>query len=248
MRHSAIMVVLFCLIFTNAHAKAARIADPEVVQIHVIENHDSIIDLHQQSKIHFGPSPEIKHNQNYTFMRASVYKRLIKAEGMLPKGLHLCIYEAYRSLDLQNHLFQTHFHHLQKTYPQWSSNKIFHLTTTLVSPVTNPDGSQNIPPHSTGGAIDIYLIDDHNVPLDMGIHPKDWMQDKDGRLSKTKSIYISKKAQHLREILTQVLSAQGFVNYPYEYWHWSYGDRYWAYIKRQPHAVYGPLQSLGSKT
>ena len=35
------------------------------------------------------------------------------------------------------------------------------------------------------------------------------------------------------------LQAVGFVNYPTEYWHWSYGDRYWAYQKGQPAAIYG---------
>ena len=45
--------------------------------------------------------------------------------------------------------------------------------------------------HSTGAAIDVCLIDDHGKPLDMGIHPKDWMGDKDGLLSLTNSNIIS---------------------------------------------------------
>lgn len=35
-----------------------------------------------------------------------------------------------------------------------------------------------------------------------------------------------------------VLEAVGFVNYPTEYWHWSYGDRYWAYHKQKSNALY----------
>jgi D-alanyl-D-alanine dipeptidase len=38
-----------------------------------------------------------------------------------------------------------------------------------------------------------------------------------------------------------VLSAQGLVNYPTEWWHWSYGDRYWALVTGAPHAPYGPI-------
>jgi D-alanyl-D-alanine dipeptidase len=26
----------------------------------------------------------------------------------------------------------------------------------------------------------------------------------------------------------------GFVNYPPEWWHWSYGDKYWAFISGRP--------------
>jgi len=74
----------------------------------------------------------------------------------------------------------------------------------------------------------------------MGIAPKDWMQNKDGSLSKTDSKTISSSAQSYRAIMNQALSSQGFVNYPPEYWHWSYGDRYWAFVKKKPVALYGP--------
>ncbi len=39
--------------------------------------------------------------------------------------------------------------------------------------------------------------------------------------------------------MSDALNVVGFVNYPTEYWHWSYGDRYWAYVKQQPFAIYG---------
>jgi D-alanyl-D-alanine dipeptidase len=33
----------------------------------------------------------------------------------------------------------------------------------------------------------------------------------------------------------------GLVNYPTEWWHWSYGDRYWALVTGAPAALYGPV-------
>ncbi len=36
-----------------------------------------------------------------------------------------------------------------------------------------------------------------------------------------------------------VLGAAGLVNYPTEWWHWSYGDRYWAMATGAPGAIYG---------
>ncbi|WP_406807061.1 hypothetical protein [Burkholderia semiarida] len=33
----------------------------------------------------------------------------------------------------------------------------------------------------------------------------------------------------------------GFTNYPSEWWHWSVGDRYWAVIQNESHAIYGPV-------
>lgn len=38
------------------------------------------------------------------------------------------------------------------------------------------------------------------------------------------------------------MTAAGFVNYPSEWWHWSYGDRYWAVCEKQPHALFGPVE------
>ncbi|NUT29743.1 MAG: dipeptidase, partial [Streptomyces sp.] len=32
------------------------------------------------------------------------------------------------------------------------------------------------------------------------------------------------------------------INYGTEWWHWSYGDRYWALQTRQPAALYGPAE------
>ncbi|WP_326954540.1 M15 family metallopeptidase [Amycolatopsis sp. NBC_01286] len=41
-------------------------------------------------------------------------------------------------------------------------------------------------------------------------------------------------------LLIGAMSAGGFVNYPSEWWHWSYGDRYWALATETAHAPYGP--------
>ena len=32
----------------------------------------------------------------------------------------------------------------------------------------------------------------------------------------------------------------GFINYPAEWWHWSYGDCYWAYFNKCD-AIYSPV-------
>ncbi len=45
-----------------------------------------------------------------------------------------------------------------------------------------------------------------------------------------------------RSLLGQVLSSVGLVNYPTEWWHWSYGDRYWAMTVGAPAARYGPVE------
>lgn len=214
------------------------IADPQVLRIPIQDNQEPLVNLADEKSINYGPSPEIPNNTNYTFMRKTVYEKLKQANAMLPKGMHFCLYEGYRSLELQQMIFTQQYKNVKARHPDWSLDNLFDETTKLVSPVTNKDGTKNIPPHSTGAAIDVYLIDDKGNPLDMGIHPKDWMQDKDGVLSQTNSKHISEEAKANRAIMNRVLEAQGFANYPTEYWHWSYGDRYWAFVKHKAHALY----------
>lgn len=222
--------------------KIILLADPQVISIPIIENHEPLVDLKNQTEIAHGPSPEIPNNMDYTNMRQTVYEKLIKAQSVLPEGLKLCLYEGYRSLSLQDKLFKARYLKVQNLHPEWSYDQIFEETMKLVSPIINRDGSQNIPPHSTGGAIDIYLIDEIGKSVDMGIQVKDWMEDTDGSLSQTNSHHISVKAQHYRNIMSKALSTVGFINYPTEYWHWSYGDRYWAYQIGQSHAIYGTVE------
>jgi D-alanyl-D-alanine dipeptidase len=222
-------------------ADLTLISDPAVLKISIQDNQEPLIDLSQQTTIQYGPSPEIPNNTNYYYLRQTVYEKLKEANAQLPKGMHFCLYEGFRSLELQKKLFKEQYSKVKARHADWSLSEIFNETTKLVSPVVNPDGSKNIPPHSTGAAIDVYLVDDQGKPFDMGIHPKDWMQDKDGILSLTNSTSISTEAKTNREIMSGVLAKVGFVNYPTEYWHWSYGDKYWAYIKNQPAALYGSL-------
>lgn len=225
-----------------SHEKVLFLADPEIIAIPIRDNQDPLIDLKDQSIIAFGPSPEIPNNTDYTKMRKSVYEKLVAAQGLLPKHLKFRLYEGYRSLGLQQRLFNDRFDLVQSSNPNLSKDEVFRETTRLVSPLINADGSKNIPPHSTGGAIDIYLIDLNGEIVDMGIKTEDWMQDVDGSISVTDSAKISSEARTNRKIMGDALSSAGFVNYKNEYWHWSYGDRFWAYYKNEPFAIYGTVE------
>ncbi|MBS0272312.1 MAG: M15 family metallopeptidase [Proteobacteria bacterium] len=218
------------------------LTDPHVLTIPIIDNHEPLVDLTSQMITAYGPSPEIRNNTDYTKVRKTVYEKLVQAQSALPEGLKLCLYEGYRSLALQEKLFKGRYLKVQNLHPEWSEEEIFNETMKLVSPIINKDGSRNIPPHSTGGAIDIYLIDTTGDAVDMGIQVKDWMEDEDGSLSQTDSQFISQESRENRKIMSHVLQVVGFINYPAEYWHWSYGDRYWAYQTGQSHAIYGTME------
>lgn len=60
----------------------------------------------------------------------------------------------------------------------------------------------------------------------------------------TDSQLANNTAKKNRKLLLDVMKAQGFVNYPTEWWHFSYGDRYWAYHQQAPCAIYGSYDEI----
>ncbi|MBP5934721.1 M15 family metallopeptidase [Streptomyces sp. LBUM 1476] len=77
--------------------------------------------------------------------------------------------------------------------------------------------------------------------LDMGTPMNANPEDSDGACY-THAPNITPAARENRRVLGEALSAAGLVNYPTEWWHWSYGDRYWALATGAPTALYGPRE------
>lgn len=218
------------------------IADPGILAISIEECGEPFVDIKEFTELEFGPPPECELTKNnYTKMRKSIYEKLCKAQLDLPKGLKFRLYEGYRSRKVQQLLFDQQFNKISQNFPNWTYEEKFREATFLVSPVVNLDGSINIPPHNTGGAIDIEIITENGEVIDMGMTAKDWSS-VEPELCITNCKKISKEAQENRQLLLTSLSQHGFVNYVNEWWHFSYGDRYWAY--HQPHklAIYGSVE------
>ena len=98
----------------------------------------------------------------------------------------------------------------------------------------------DVAPHVAGAAVDLTLVDVCGEELDMGTPIDATPEDSDGAATSPPT-GIGADARAHRELLAAVLSAHGLVNYPTEWWHWSYGDRYWALVTGAPAALYGPV-------
>ena len=92
-------------------------------------------------------------------MRKTVYDKILRAQAALPNGLRFRLYEGYRSRTVQKMLYDLIYRQTVERMPNASKEALFHETTRLVSPVVNLDGTENIPVHNTGAAIDIEIVD-----------------------------------------------------------------------------------------
>ena len=93
-----------------------------------------------------------------------------------------------------------------------------------------------IPPaHTTGGAIDVTLVDANGHALDMGC-------EFDAFNEKTKTDYFEDTEENVkirdnRRLLYSCMISAGFTNLPSEWWHYDFGNKIWAYYKNEP-AIY----------
>ncbi|MFD7865097.1 M15 family metallopeptidase [Streptomyces sp. NPDC059783] len=168
----------------------------------------------------------------YAHLRRGVLDRLVLAQSLLPDGLRLLYVEGYRPPDLQRLYFEKYAGELRAANPTWSDEQVHQATSRYVSP-------PEIAPHSAGAAVDLTLVDADGTELDMGTRVNANPEESDGACY-TNAASISQQARTHRDLLAAALNAAGLINYGSEWWHWSYGCRYWALMTNQPAALYGP--------
>jgi D-alanyl-D-alanine dipeptidase len=207
--------------------------------IPIIDNKEPLIDIRLAGGILYGPPPECPETEpHYCLVREGVYRRLLKVQSALPAGLFLRLYEGLRSLAVQSQLFDEELDRVKRRMPSLNAAESFGEAKKLVSPVRQFDGSINVPPHSTGGAVDIEIVDEQGRVIDFGMEIKDWVHVSPDLISPL-PVGLSALATSNRQLLASKMQTAGFVLYEHEWWHFSYGDRYWAKATGAAHAIYG---------
>ena len=197
------------------------LSDERITRIPAIERGEPLIDLFTR-----GIS-----TTDRQFTRESVADRLTMTDAFLPAGIRLHVVEGLRPIESQQEIYDDYRAELELLHPGISDHDAHILASRFVSPV-------EVAPHVAGAAVDLTLIGAHG-PLDLGT-PIDATPEQSNGACFFAATNISREARTNRSLLADVLSAVGLVNYPTEWWHWSYGDRYWAYIEDRPAALYGP--------
>ncbi|WP_155361615.1 M15 family metallopeptidase [Acrocarpospora macrocephala] len=171
----------------------------------------------------------------YALLREGLVTRLEAAERSLPAGYHVVVVEGYRPAALQRTYFTDYLNDLRAKFPEMSADELFVAASRYVSPI-------EVAPHTAGAAVDLTLCDDLGVEYDMGTQVNATPEESAGACY-TAAPGISGEARQNRKVLIAALEGAGLVNYPTEWWHWSYGDRYWAMVRHARAALYGPVES-----
>ena len=205
--------------------------DPRVTGIQVSDNGEDLDDIRDQglrvSSLRADDAGDFAH------VRAGLATRLLQAEEALPRGTHLLLIEGYRPPARQRLYFDEYLSSLREATPEADEERLRMLTSRYVSP-------PEIAPHSAGAAIDLTLCTGDGTELDLGTRVNATPEESAGACY-TDHPSVGGEARRNRVALAGALHAAGLVNYPTEWWHWSYGDRYWALETGAPSAIYGAV-------
>lgn len=209
--------------------------DARVAAVPVNEVDDDLIDVRSVADLSVDELKALPDGA-YANLRSGLVERLLFAQERLRDDHRLLLVEGYRPGDVQERYFNGYRHHLETLDPTMDERESFRLASRYVSP-------PRVAPHVSGGAIDLTLVDRAGDPVDMGTAINATPEDTAGGCYFSAD-NISTEARHHRGLLASALTDAGLVNYPTEWWHWSFGDRYWALMTRNPAAIYGSVRGL----
>ena len=167
-------------------------------------------------------------------VRKSVYERLIKAANNLKKineNYKIIVVYGFRDIKKQEKYF---YELLEKVKEKFDDN--LELYEYIHEKIAVPSVSG----HPTGGAVDAAIYDSSkNKILDFGSDILDF--------STTNCYYetdnISDKAKENRRLLRKIMMKEGFAPYDGEWWHFSYGDKEWAFYYDKDRALYNQVDA-----
>jgi len=200
----------------------------EIKKINIKETNEPLTEIIENDRVQLLKD----HRYLSPFLRKSARKLIYVAANNLPTGYKLLIVTAYRPIWMQKELYTRRLKQLAVKhpfkmifrYPKWKK---------MVNRYTSPPGGSS---HQYGGAVDVTVIDSQGNRLDMGTTLTDY-----GERVHTENSLITEGQKKNRQILYEAMTKAGFVNYPLEWWHYSYGDRMWAAYTSRNECFYGAI-------
>jgi zinc D-Ala-D-Ala dipeptidase len=197
------------------------LSDPRVAAVPVRDVGEPLVALDPG----FGPGKAL--------VRRELAARLQSARAALPSGIYLRVVEGYRPAHQQQAIIERYSGEIRAVRPGIGEPELHILTSRYVAPLA-------VAPHVAGAAVDVTLVDSSGRELDLGT-PIDATPEQSGGRCYFAADGISREARANRDLLARALCREGLVNYPTEWWHYSYGDRYWALATGAGAARYGPV-------
>lgn len=223
-------------------------------QVLILECGEPLVPIPLQIFAIESPHPYEKLGANYEgrspyYLRQSVINSLLQAQNQL-QLLHpdwrIQIFDAYRPVTVQQFMVDYTFAEavqaaglreveLSEKQRQDIWQQVYELWAVPSLDEKTP------PPHSTGAAVDVTLVDSTGQTVNMG-SPIDELSQRSHPDYFANSSDPEQLQYHAhRQLLRDIMLKAGFQRHPGEWWHFCLGDQMWAWLSNQGVARYGRI-------
>jgi len=173
------------------------------------------------------------------FLRRGVADRLAEIQQRWRGRYLFKIFDAYRSRTVQHAIYDWYERLLRREHPDWDESRLGDETQRFVTRATDP---ARIPPHSTGGAVDLTLVDATGRELDMGTGFDHF--GPEAVPDYFEAAHRDATVREHRRVLTHAMLASGFTVDDTEWWHFDLGNQSWAVRSGAGVARYGEVAEV----
>lgn len=187
------------------------------------------------------------------YLRQSVLDNLRQAQTKLQQS-HPCwqikIFDAYRPIVVQQFMVDYTFAQVVQSQgliadnlSQRERDRIWQQVYQIWAvPSLDP---RTPPPHSTGAAIDITLVDDTGETVNMGSEIDELSERSHPDYFAHSTDPLEQQYHAHRQLLHDVMYWAGFMRHPGEWWHFCYGDQMCSWLKNQENPNYVAVAQYG---
>jgi len=167
-------------------------------------------------------------------VRKSVYDKLVKVAKNLKKindNYKVIVVYGFRDMKKQEKYFNEILNEVKEKFDN-EAEMYEYIHEKIAVPLVSG--------HPTGGAVDaaIYDLKEGKV-LDFGSEILYYSTNRCYYNTKD----ISDDARNNRKILREIMMSEGFAPYDGEWWHFSYGDKEWAFYYKKEKALYNQVEA-----
>ncbi len=177
------------------------------------------------------------------FLRQTVLESLILAQTKLQQkhpGWRILIFDAYRPVAVQQFMVDSAFKEALKAEgftpdsPSLTAEKRQEILELVYQFWALPSlDKETPPPHSTGAAVDVTLVNSEEKEVNMG-SPIDELSPRSYPNNFANSQEPIEREYHQnRQLLAEIMLGAGFRQHLNEWWHFSLGDQMWAWLRNR---------------
>lgn len=189
---------------------------------HVKECYEPMVDIVAHPKIIYNEATV----ERPVVLRKTVADKLYKIADKLPDDTYIKIYSAFRSRVKLEETWKEEIERVERENPSMLRGEVLALAKFKATPPNTNMGG-----HDTGAAIDMALCDKNGNDLDYGTKYHESSQARS-------TIVLTAEQKQNRKYLRKLMKSFGFIQQPLQWWHYSYGDRYWAVYRGKRHAAF----------